>query len=42
MSVLGLIGGVFALLIFLIGEYVAPPAEAAAEEWKLTATKATV
>ena len=33
---------VFAVLIFLIGEYVAPPAEAAAEEWKLTATRATV
>ena len=30
MSVLGLIGGVFAVLIFLVGEYVAPPAEAAA------------
>jgi len=41
-SVLGLIGGVFAVLIFLVGEYVAPPAEAAAEEWKLTATQATV
>ncbi len=42
MRSLGLIGAVFVGLIFLIGEYVAPPAEAAAEEWKLTATQATV
>ncbi len=42
MRSLGLIGAVFVALIFLIGEYVAPPAESAAEEWKLTATKATV
>ena len=42
MRSLGMIGAVFVALIFLIGEYVAPPAESAAEEWKLTATKATV
>lgn len=42
MRTLGLIGSVFVALVFLIGEYVAPPAESAAEEWKLTATKATV
>jgi lipopolysaccharide export system permease protein len=42
MRSLGLIGAVFVALIFVIGEYVAPPAETAAEEWKLTATKATV
>ena len=42
MRSLGMIGVVFVALIFLIGEYVAPPAESAAEEWKLTATKATV
>ena len=42
MGSLGLIGAVFVALIFAIGEYVAPPAETAAEEWKLTATKATV
>ena len=42
MRILGMIGAVFVVLVFLIGEYVAPPAESAAEEWKLTATKATV
>ena len=42
MRSLGMIGAVFVALIFLIGEYVAPPAESAAEEWKLTATKAIV
>ncbi|WP_435750715.1 LPS export ABC transporter permease LptG [Thauera sp. AutoDN2] len=42
MRTLGLIGVVFVALVFLIGEYVAPPAESAAEEWKLNATKATV
>ncbi|ENO86298.1 LPS export ABC transporter permease LptG [Thauera linaloolentis] len=42
MRVLGLIGSVLVALTFLIGEYVAPPAESAAQEWKLTATKANV
>ncbi|HRP25107.1 MAG TPA: LPS export ABC transporter permease LptG [Thauera sp.] len=39
---LGIIGAVFVVLTFAIGEYIAPPAENAAQEWKLTATKATV
>ena len=42
MRMLALIGSVFVVLTFLIGEYVAPPAESAAQEWKLTATKANV
>ncbi|WP_068634993.1 LPS export ABC transporter permease LptG [Thauera butanivorans] len=39
---LALIGSVLVALTFLIGEYVGPPAEAAAQEWKLTATQSTV
>jgi len=42
MRMLGLIGSVLVVLTFLIGEYVAPPAENAAQQWKLTATQATV
>jgi lipopolysaccharide export system permease protein len=42
MRTLGLIGSLFVVLTFVIGEYVAPPAESAAQQWKLTATKATV
>ena len=42
LAALGSAAVLIAALIFLIGEYVAPPAESAAEEWKLTATKATV
>ncbi len=42
MRTLGLIGSVLVVLTFLIGEYLAPPAETAAQEWKLTATKASV
>ncbi len=39
---LGLIGLVLVAATFVVGEYIAPPAESAAQEWKLTATKATV
>lgn len=42
MRVLGLIGAVFVGLTFVMGEFVAPPAESAAQEWKLTATQSTV
>ena len=42
MRMLGLVGSVLVVLTFLIGEYVAPPAETAAQELKLTATKASV
>lgn len=39
---LGKLGGVFVVLIFLIGEFVAPPAERAAQQLRLTATSAVV
>jgi lipopolysaccharide export system permease protein len=39
---LGLIGAAFVVLTFLLGEYVAPPAESAAQQWKLTATQSSV
>ena len=39
---LGLIGSAFVVLTFLLGEYVAPPAESAAQQWKLTATQSSV
>jgi lipopolysaccharide export system permease protein len=42
MRTLGVIGSGFVLLTFVFGEYLAPPAENAAQEWKLTATNATV
>lgn len=42
MRALGLIGAVFVALTFVVGEYVAPPAESAAQEWRLTATQSTV
>ncbi|MDD3674348.1 LPS export ABC transporter permease LptG [Thauera propionica] len=42
MRTLGMIGSVLVVLTFLIGEYVAPPAESAAQQWKLTATQSTV
>jgi len=42
MRMLAAIGSVLVALTFLMGEYVAPPAETAAQEWKLTATKANV
>lgn len=42
MRTLGLIGLVFVTLTFVFGEYLAPPAERAAQQWKLVATQATV
>lgn len=39
---LGLIGSAFVVLIFVFGEYIAPPAETAAQQWRLTATSSTV
>lgn len=39
---LGLIGSVFVVLTFVFGEYIAPPAESAAQQWRLTATNSTV
>lgn len=37
-----LIGSVFVVLTFVFGEYIAPPAERAAQQWRLTATNSTV
>ena len=42
LRVLGLIGSVFVVLTFVFGEYIAPPAESAAQQWRLTATNSTV
>lgn len=42
LRILALIGVGFALLTFVVGEYLAPPAERAAQQWRLTATSATV
>lgn len=39
---LGLIGSVFVVLTFVFGEYIAPPAESAAQQWRLVATNASV
>lgn len=39
---LGGIGLIFALLTFVFGEYVAPPAERAAQQWRLIATNSAV
>ena len=39
---LALIGGLFVVLTFVFGEYVAPPAEKAAQQWRLTVTGSTV
>jgi lipopolysaccharide export system permease protein len=39
---LGLIGSLFVVLTFVLGEYVVPPAESAAQQWRLTATNSTV
>lgn len=36
------IGMVFVALTFVFGEYIAPPAERAAQQWRLTATGSTV
>ncbi|THF58606.1 LPS export ABC transporter permease LptG [Pseudothauera rhizosphaerae] len=40
--ILGLIGVVFVIVTFVFGEYLAPPAERAAQQWRLMATQATV
>lgn len=42
MGTLGAIGLVFVALTFVFGEYLAPPAERAAQQWKLIATQANV
>lgn len=39
---LAIIGIAFVAAIFALGEYVAPPAERAAQQWRLTATNSTV
>ncbi|MDR1064182.1 MAG: LPS export ABC transporter permease LptG [Azoarcus sp.] len=39
---LGLVGCVPVALTFVFGEYIAPPAESAAQQWRLTATNSTV
>lgn len=36
------IGVIFVVATFVFGEYIAPPAERAAQQWRLTATKSTV
>jgi len=36
------IGVIFVVMIFVFGEYIAPPAERAAQQWRLTATKSAV
>lgn len=42
LRVLGGIGMVFVVLTFVFGEYIAPPAERAAQEWRLNATGSAV
>lgn len=42
LRMLGWIGVVFVVLTFVFGEYLAPPAERAAQQWKLTATGSPV
>lgn len=39
---LGVIGSAFVALTFVFGEYIAPPAESAAQQWRLMATNASV
>ena len=39
---LAAIGSIFVVIIFVFGEYIAPPAERAAQQWRLTATSSTV
>ena len=36
------IGSLFVILTFVFGEYVAPPSERAAQQWRLTATRSNV
>jgi lipopolysaccharide export system permease protein len=42
LRVLGLIGCLPVALTFVFGEYIAPPAESWAQQWRLTATNSTV
>ncbi|NMG66280.1 LPS export ABC transporter permease LptG [Azoarcus indigens] len=42
MRILAAIGSVFVVLTFVFGEYIAPPAESAAQQWRLTATNSAV
>ena len=42
LGLLSFIGVLFVALTFVFGEYVAPPAEKAAQQWRLTATGSTV
>jgi lipopolysaccharide export system permease protein len=39
---LGAIGVIFVVMTFVFGEYIAPPAERAAQQWRLTATSSAV
>lgn len=42
LGVLSLIGALFVVLTFVFGEFIAPPAEKAAQQWRLTARGNTV
>ncbi len=42
LRMLGLIGSLFVAMTFVFGEYIAPPAESAAQQWRLTATHSAV
>lgn len=42
LTTLGVIGSFFVVLTFVFGEYIAPPAERAAQQWRLTATGSAV
>ncbi|THF61517.1 LPS export ABC transporter permease LptG [Pseudothauera nasutitermitis] len=42
MRMLAQVGAVFVVLTFVFGEYIAPPAESAAQQWRLVATNSTV
>ncbi|MCB1917496.1 MAG: LPS export ABC transporter permease LptG [Rhodocyclaceae bacterium] len=42
LALLGGIGSVFVLLTFVFGEFIAPPAERAAQQWRLTVRNSTI
>ncbi|MDR2032645.1 MAG: LPS export ABC transporter permease LptG [Azoarcus sp.] len=42
LGMLALIGGLPVALTFIFGEYIAPPAESAAQQWRLTATNSMI
>ncbi len=42
LGMLSAIGSLFVALTFVFGEYIAPPAESAAQQWRLTATSSSV